>query len=247
MPESGVQVTFSPSAAGALKQALLRTQRRDEVLYPSDDFSFGPIAPDSAEVRVRWVDKELGFKGWADAADRSAAFLAAFEPPPASVTAWFSRREALSYTGFLWWLSHLGDIPISILEVAELSIMNAESVAELLDRAVALSTEKRALYQARWEQLKIENAPLRVLNGEGLVSADIEYFDGNLLCPITPEWQRMARVIGNTFAEFAEADVHQTGDLVLRARLAHLAEAGRLEWRGDLTNMQRCELRLPNP
>jgi hypothetical protein len=247
MSEARSHVIFGPSAAGTLKQALLIAQRPDEVLYAFDNFSFGPIATDDAETRVRWVEDKLRCTGWRDVTDSSAAFLAAFDSPITSVTAWISRRETWSYAGYLWWLSHIGYAPISVIEVAKLSIMNAKQMVEILDRAVPLSTEDRKLHQARWEQLKIENAPLRVIASEGLVSAQIDHFDDSLLSHATFEWQKMARIVASALVEFIDTGVHQASDLVLCARLADLAEAGRLEWRGDLSHMQRCELRLPTP
>jgi hypothetical protein len=39
--------------------------------------------------------------------------------------------------------------------------------------------------------------------------------------------------------------VLQIDDLVLRARASALADAGRLESRGDLSDIQKSELRLP--
>jgi hypothetical protein len=236
---------FSPSAAGALKQALLIAQRPDEVLCPFDDFSFGLIATDDAETRVRWLEDELRCTGWRDVTDSAVAFLAAFDSPIASVTAWISRRQTRSYAGYLWWLSHIGVATISVIEVPELSTMNPTQMVELLDRAVPLSTEDRKLHKARWEQLKIENAPLRVIDGEHLISAQIDHFDDSLLRYARPEWQKMAKIVAGTLVEFSGAGVYQASDVVLCARLVKLSESGRLEWRGDLTHMQRCELRLP--
>jgi hypothetical protein len=92
---------------------------------------------------------------------------------------------------------------------------------------------------------QLENAPLRVADGEHLVSAPIEHFDDNLLSYVTHEWQKMSRIVGYKLAEFLDTRLHQTCNLVLGARLTDLAVAGRLAWRGDLTHMGRCELRLP--
>ena len=55
----------------------------------------------------------------------------------------------------------------------------------------------------------------------------------------------MARIVGEALASFLEDGTHQTGDLVLYGRACVLAESGSLEWRGDLSSMQACELRLP--
>lgn len=245
MPEPNLHVLFSPSAAVTLKEALLMADRPDEILCSFDNFSFGPIATDDAGARAEWVEETLGRTGFKEVTDKSATFLARFEAPTAPLTLWLSRRETTTYAGFLWWLSHMGDIPVSIIEAEELIIENAEGMVKLLDHAVPLSIESRSLYQMRWEQLKIENAPLRVIDGEDLVSAQIDHFDGSLLSHVTFEWQKMSRIVGFTMVDFFDAGVYQTGDLVLGARLANLAETGKLEWRGDLSHMQRCEVRLP--
>jgi hypothetical protein len=52
-------------------------------------------------------------------------------------------------------------------------------------------------------------------------------------------------VIGEARWESSTTSVLQTDDLVLCARARALAGAGRLEFRGDLFNMQNSELRLP--
>lgn len=78
------------------------------------------------------------------------------------------------------------------------------------------------------------------------MSAPLSFFDPLLLSSATPEWQKFARVIGEALSDFLTTSVLQTGDLVLCARARALAEAGRLESRGDLTDIHRSELRLPN-
>jgi len=246
MSESALHVLFSPSAAATLKQALLMVGRPDEVLCSFDNFSFGPIATDDTDTRIRWVEENLGYTGWDEVADQSTAFLATFRTPKFPIAVWISRQETVSYAGFLWWLSHVGHFPVSIIEVEELSLTNAEDMIQFLDQATPLSAEFRMHCQNRWEQLKVENAPLRVIRGVELVSAQIEYFDDSLLSHATLKWQKMARIVAGTLVEFQHAGIYQTGDLVLGARLADLAQAGKLDWRGDLSNMQRCELRLPS-
>ena len=133
------------------------------MLCPFDNFSFGPIATEPAEDRIQWVEDVLGYIGWEDVTDSSQEFLAAFDGPKTFVTAWVSRKETRTYAGFLWWLSHIGDLQISIIEVAELSIMNPENMVDLFDNAVPLQSVDRARYSARWEQLRAENVPLRVI------------------------------------------------------------------------------------
>jgi len=245
MSEPRCHVVFSPSDAGALKRALEMAGRSDQVLCPFDDFSFGPIATDDARTRIEWLEEELDCGGWEDITDKAAAFLAASSASSATITAWLCRRHAGSHAGFLWWLSNVGDTPVLVNEVPEMPSMNAEALVDFLDRAVPLQAEERARYQARWQQLKVEDAPLRVIEGEELVSAPIEHFDADLLGYATPEWQRMVKIVVGPLIEYSNAGLSQVGDLVLSSRLTRLAEAGKLERRGDFPHMQRCELRLP--
>jgi len=55
----------------------------------------------------------------------------------------------------------------------------------------------------------------------------------------------MALVVAHTLTGFDEAGRYQTGDPVLGICFADLGEAGALEWQGDLSGMQLCELCLP--
>jgi hypothetical protein len=158
---------------------------------------------------------------------------------------WVSRDAAPDQAGFLWWLSHAADLEVSIAEASCLGILGVAEMLDLLDTAIPLSSERRLSCLAQWQQLKAENAPLRVIEAGKLVSAPLTYFDAQLVGHATVHWQKMAMIVGMTLSDFADTEVYQTGDLVLGARLADLAEEGVLEWRGDLASMHHCELRLP--
>lgn len=242
--KSQLHVVFCRSAAGTLQQALEVAGREETVVAAYDNFSFGPIDSDGAEARARWVEDELGYSEWRKIFEDSlpvlTASIEADEPP----IAWISPDSAQSVAGFLWWLSHMEDKECLVLDVPRLSLLNAGAISTYLDRAKPLSATRRANSLALWAQLQAENAPLRILGENGLMSAPIEYFDTDLLEHVTAAWQKMARIVGGALYDFDETGVFQTGDLVLAARLADLAEAGILEWRGDLSHMQRCEMRL---
>lgn len=245
MTATPLHLVFGSSAAGTLKQALHNAGRTDEVLWLDDDLSFGPIANDDAENRQRWVEQELGCTWWDDTANNSTAFLKRSLAHTGSITAWTSWNAALYHAGFLWWLSHAGDRPVGFVEASALGALNEREMHAMLDTAIPLSSELRAAYQARWQKLKDENADLRVIESGELVSAEFTYFDDLLLSHATSHWRKMALIVGYTFGDFMDAEVYQTGDLVLAARLAAMAKAGHLEWRGDLSSMRNCELRLP--
>lgn len=245
MTNHTLHLVFGSTAAATLKQVLRDAGRSDEVLWLDDDLSFGPIANDNTESRQRWVEKELGCTWRDDITNDSTAFLERSLAHTGSITAWTSWNTALDHAGFLWWLSHTGDRPTGFVQASALGSLNETQIQALLDTAIPLSIELRSACQARWRKLKDENADLRVIESGELVSADITYFDDLLLSHATRNWRKMALIVGYTFGDFMDAEVYQTGDLVLAARLAALAEAGRLEWRGDLSSMRKCELRLP--
>ena len=245
MTQPQLHVVFGCSAAASLRQALETVGRDDEVLGLRDSFSFGPIADDDAETRQGWVELELGYTGWGEITHQSARFLQRSLSHPGPITLWNSRDVASDQAGFLWWLSRAGDRPVSIVEASCLGIMSEPQMLPLLDTGIPLSDELRTSYKVLWTRLQTENADLRVLEAGKLVSAPITYFDDQLLSHATPDWQKMAWIVALTLGDFADTEVYQTDDLVLGARLADFAEEGKLEWRGDLSSMQKCELRLP--
>jgi hypothetical protein len=94
-----------------------------------------------------------------------------------------------------------------------------------------------------------ENAPLRVVDADGLRSAPITFFDQQLLSFAKASWQKPARIIGEVMAEWVAPwpsmePYFQAGDGILAERIIALVEAGALEGRGDLTDIRRSEVRL---
>ncbi len=240
-----LHVVFNRSAAGSLKEALALAGRNDPVIGLFDNFSFGPIASDEADDRVRWVEDVLGYDGWEEVVSENASFLEASRSA-SRLNAWVSLRETVTYAGYLWWLSSMGNIACTVTNVPQLSISCAEELIPWLDEAIPLTPGELRRRQQQWRSLQFENSDLRVIVGNDLVSKPLDWFDGLLLGLTTDQWQRMARIVGGALAAISEDEVYQVSDMVLGARLASLAEAGVLEWRGDLGQMRECDLRLPS-
>jgi hypothetical protein len=262
---STLHIVFNASAAGGLREALRQAGRDERVVSLFDCLSFGPINPPDPELRRKWVEEELDYTGWETIVGEATSFW----PEALSISnrriAWLSRRSAQEYAGFLEWLWRLGEEPIEVIDLTDVMVVGnnngltkphlAISLGtlppheilenDLLDRAEILTAVIRAQYRELWGRLRTENAPLRILSEGELVSAPLSFFDPLLLSCATPEWQKAARVIGEALSDFWKTSVLQTGDLVLCARARALAGAGRLEFRGDLTNIQNSELRLP--
>ena len=261
-----LHVVFAPSAAGDLRRALAEIGRKDRVVRPFDDFSFGPINPPDPNTRQQWVEEELGYTGWEDVVAKTDAFWRESLAANDRKVAWMSRRTTQEYAGFLEWLWRLDDLPCEVVDLTDVNVAGrgrdgrptppklATSVAllhwyqilenGLLDRAEPLAPAARDQYLDLWRRLRDENAPLRVLGTGNLASAPISYFDPLLLSCATRNWRKAATVVGKVLDIFSDNSLRQTGDLVLAARVRALSTAGILAARGDLFDLQRSEVRL---
>jgi hypothetical protein len=182
--------------------------------------------------------------------------------------AWLTRRSAMEYAGFLDWLWRLGDAPCDVVDLSEvmvtyfpehgpppparlavsLGMLHHDTIRNnnLWDLAEPLQIKARGRYRDLWRQLRIENAPLRVIDGDELVSAPLSFFDSLLMSYVTDNWQKVARIVGNAMTSGMDDDIRQVDDMVLRARIGALAETGRLEIRGkSALEMFDSEVRLP--
>ena len=133
-----------------------------------------------------------------------------------------------------------------------LGLLEAEEISSnhLWDRAVPLDVAARERHHDLWRRLRAENAPLRVVDADGLHSAPISFFDQQLLSFAKATWQKPARIIGETMMEWVGHPMEpyfQAGDGILAARVFALVEAGVLEGRGDLTDTRQSEVRLIDP
>jgi hypothetical protein len=104
----------------------------------------------------------------------------------------------MEYAGFLDWLWHRGDTPCDLVDLSEakvslpleidpphpralptsLALLHPDIIAhnKFWDLATPLPMTERLRYRELWGQLLSENAPLRVIDGDKLVSAPISFF-----------------------------------------------------------------------
>jgi hypothetical protein len=262
---STLHVVFSPSAAGSLRQALCDAGREDRVACYFDNLALGPINPPELQVRQQWMEEELRRKdeesAWAPA--EADAFWKASLAEDVRRVAWMSRMSSSEYCGFLEWLLRLGDLPCAVIDFTDLpvgshrralspSLLSPKEIAAnaVWDRAGALDAESRLHFHGIWRRLRDENAPLRVVDADGLRSALITFFDQQLLSFAKTDWQKPARIIGYTMTEWAwpseptEEPYFQAGDAILAARIAALVELGVLEACGNPMDIQQSKVRL---
>jgi hypothetical protein len=259
---SGVlHIAPSLSAAGALRAAVRSSGRTDRVLGFWDDLGCGPIDSEDGSQRARW---------WASVYDEPDIdsdindFWGQVASTPDRLIVWFARHSASEHAFFLALADRLGDRPYDIIDVTGLRIpvlrpgsepessrpigavarMSEEALASLFGTERAMTREDREAAAQRWRRLKSENAPFRIVTDAGLASAPADVFDAELLKQATKDWRASLRVVSDTMLLDPEPYL-QSGDVMLRRRLAALCEQGRLLAHGDPRGW-RCEVRLPD-
>jgi hypothetical protein len=237
--------------------------RQDEVITFNDALNFGPIDYSDIADRRAWEKNNLGFDDFERTSERSFWNKALTDVRPKVL--WTSRRSSLEYTGFLECLWRLKETPYSVIDFTEmvltlrrrngeitrgkvtsLGVLSEENILRngLFDLRRPLSSEERSHYHNIWKRLKEDNAPFRVVDEKGIRSAPIDHFDDLLISHVTTDWQKSARVIGESFCDQLDTGYYQVGDLVLFSRLQTLARNGVIESRGDMTKMRTGEVRL---
>jgi hypothetical protein len=218
---STLHIVFSQTAAGSLRQALRDAGRKDRVAGYFDNLALGPINPPDPQTRLHWMLEELrtGWERreeeWWHAKEEEAFWKAALAEDVRRV-AWVSRRSAPEYCGFLEWLWRLGDLPCEVVDFTNmpdghrlpafsLAVLSPKEIAAnaFWDRSEALDAIARSHCRRLWRHLRAENAPLRVVDADGLRSAPITFFDQQLLSFAKASWQKSSRIIGETCAEWA--------------------------------------------
>jgi hypothetical protein len=173
-------------------------------------------------------------------------------------TVWFTPRVPSEYCGFLAWLERAGAKPYNVVDVTnERFSVDRKPVFGLghadpaqfdyqscIARAAPLEPEAREDYLRLWKALRGENAALRVLIRGSLVSAPIDFFDEVILSRVPSTWRKVGWVAGDVSAALWDEHTRQGNDKIIMSRLFALAEARRIECKGDLSEWRRsCEIR----
>jgi hypothetical protein len=240
------------------------------VLALSDNLGFGPINPPDLDIRFTWMKKEFGAATgeweWLPAATKDF-WEAALSSADRRIV-WTSRRTVLEYSGFLELVRRLITEPYDVVDLTDaeivrrradgtisqgpavsLSLLNPKQVdfRSLVDMAQPLAAMKRDQYRKAWEQLRAEDAPLRVIRDRALVSAPITFFDPIVLRCASQHWSKYMRLVGKALAETFDEHAIQTDDLVLAARVRALVANKQLQLRGNPDDWQGSEVRLAGP
>lgn len=254
MSKPPIHVIFGRSAAGEIRKALAQSGRRERVIGQADNLSFGPINPPSASLRQEWAEREFAFD-YDVIAQMDDPFWAEAISSDFSPVAWVCLYNAMEHAGFLEFVWRMGDSPFEVIDatgieaqwnakpfmIPSLGVMPAEQIIEagLIGRQTALHPNVVEDYRKVWRRLRVENAPLRVVDGDKLVSAPITQFDKVVLSSVNAEWLKGALVVGYAMDHLMNKRPvgESTSDLLLWSRVCALAEEGVLEFSGNQTNL----------
>jgi hypothetical protein len=248
---AGLQITFSQSTAGLLRQAMRAGQNSDRVLCVDDNLALGPLRPYDSRRRVEFLRDvsstegygfdEAGCKSHAEGIDEAWKILARHTGP---AIVWFSRRCAIDYCGFLELLSrfeaksHFSFIDVSALprkygQFLTPGEMNHEFLLEFMSHAAPLDERTTRSEKALWERLVESKTPLRWFVHERLEPRDWNVVDELLFAAFAHLGQKEVSyrlLVGNAMCLpfLGREKVIQCGDGILFYRLEKLIADGRI-------------------
>ncbi|HTG18750.1 MAG TPA: DUF3658 domain-containing protein [Reyranella sp.] len=234
------------SAGGSLLQAIREARRNEEVVSCPDDLSCGPIESDEQSARAAWWAR---FYDVPEFEGDFKTFWNRVTTTDDRIVVWFGRHSASELAFFLALADRLGDRSYDIVDVTgprspAVSIVPTDRLRPLLETERPITGQEGEAACRYWRQLRVENAPFRVVTPTGLVSAPVDHFDPLLIERATPEWRKIARVVGDTMGYNFEPYM-QVGDMMLLARVVALVSEGKLLADGDPWDMRSCRVRLP--
>lgn len=251
-----IHVTFGESAAYSLRLAFGRLGIRERIVCLADRLELGPIAPVNTRRRARWLANELGHPAYGYYATLKERARRATSDPRATVVAWYGRNSNEEITGFLELLWRRRKAPTYALDVVDIdlgerprayafSAIPDATFVELgfVDRPRLVDADAIAAARDQWRALRSENAPLRVVGPDGLVSALRTFFDERIVERTPDTWVSAARVVGDVLGY--DAPYHNGNDSFLFMRILTLIDAGALEAQGDFRTFRTTYLRRP--
>lgn len=248
-----IHVTFSPSAAGSLRQLLAKRGVKERVIELTDDLDLGPISRGDLAGREDWLNRNapLGFpmaerRDWLS--ESETRFCDAVEADCDRLI-WLAPKSATEQAGFLWFLDRFGsegaklifadfvprnwwntEVPTSLGQLGE------EHLAELLDEAPRVAWDTARYPADRWQQLIDDNALVRAVQDGVLQSVEDDFFDWCILEKCTTEWKRVPYVMAEAMSGLWDAGHNANIDL-LTWRLRKLIESKCIACDADLSDI----------
>jgi hypothetical protein len=148
----------------------------------------------------------------------------------------FQGRVFILYLNNLPFINEKGHIfyPTNIFEIQPREFLKAKKLA----RPITLSEFE--VDPDEWTKLCNENKGVRVLEGgKKLVQFDYDYYDDELMKFITPDWQKVNKLL-NSFYSKAK---HTTGDAYLLWRLKQMVRDEKIDAQGEQRNLKDFEVK----
>jgi hypothetical protein len=257
-----LHVVFGMSAAGSLRQALQQMDRDQRAIGLPDDLNFGPIGQGDVTLRTRWLEDQLGNEDWGEVVLMAEMFWAEAISPSIFPIVWVNRRNAAEYAGLLEFIWRIEDADFGVIDMTDVALTwrdgrlepannfgivtpNQMVEARLRDWQATLRPSEIDAYRRTWKRLRTDNAPLRIVDATGLVSAPLSFFDELIMSCVTNEWQKCTRVVGEALGRESDGPFRNSDEFVLWARVRSLAQSGFLESRGDMSMMREGFVRSP--
>ncbi len=267
-----IHVLFNESELGLMKQVMEMDETLSgELVQIRDDFAVGPLqALDTEEgwqARIDWWKGLLrgspygeGLAGSFDDRDTVRILKDKLrENPDETIWIWMGQNQH-DVCGYYWLMPQLREFQgrIMVLYMNNLPFINEKGQlfypswlheipakefikAKKLARPVTLSEFE--IDPDEWRRLAAENAAVRILEGgKKIAGRDENFYDGELLKNITPEWQKATRVLTNTLHRMKI----KTGDVFIMWRMKRLIDEGKISVTGDMSGgWKEFDVRLP--
>ena len=258
-----VQVTFGPSRAESVRDALRLQGCEARVIALPGALNFGPIDPPDPDVRQKWIRTVLRCDPCDDRREPETPWTEATSVSVYPVY-WVCMSDAGEHASFLEFAYRMAARPFDIVDATGLDFVTVDGVrtpwslglmrpqdivaSGLKERRRSFSRAESDAASAAWSQLRRENSPLRIVRDANLVSAPLTYFDASLTSQATSEWEVVARLIGRTMHHLSydmDPQGQSPSEVVLFGRVLALGDASDLEIKGSGPGMRDYDVRLP--
>ena len=258
-----VHVSFGLSRSETIREALTIEDHDARVIALPGALNFGPIDPPGSDVRQKWIKTVLRSD---PADDRTEARSPWAEATAATVypVYWVCLSDAGEHSCFLEFNHRMAGRPFDIIDATELDFTTVDGIrapwslglmrvhdivaSGLASQRRLFDHNEREAASVAWRKLRRENAPLRIVRDNNLVSAPLTYFDAALIAQAASEWEVAAGLVGRTMQHLS-FDVDPKGqspdDVVLFGRVLALGDAGDLAIKGSGPGMRNYEVRRP--
>lgn len=254
-----IHIVFNESEVDLMKKVMeMDESLTGEVLQIKDDFAVGPLAGLDTEqgwqARINWWNSisagspytNVGCKF--DDRETIKEIKAKLDlNSEEQVWIWMGQNQH-DVTGYYWLIPQLRNYQgrVMILYLNNLPFINEKGQlfypswlhqiqpkefvkAKKLSRPITLSEFE--IDPDEWRKIAEENAIVRILEGgKKITGKDENFYDGEILKNITPDWQKATRVLTNILHRMKI----KTGDIFIMWRMKHLINEGKIMVTGDV-------------